>query len=181
MGAYAAIYRSYPALTKDFRDSHEYYRVASSVATQHIRSGRVLFESSCKPCNMWRGIWFLCFHASSYMCLLGPAWCKLFSVIFITLFARHVSDVIHIHPQERYIMYMQMIQVSARARALTCTICIYIIYRSWGWMCITSETCRANSVIKIALNNLHQAGPSKPIRRYLFTNNKSSLQLTRDK
>jgi len=31
-------------------------------------------------------------------------------------------------------------------------------------MCITSETCRAKSVIKkLALNNLHQAGPSKPI------------------
>ena len=30
-------------------------------------------------------------------------------------------------------------------------------------MCITSETCRANSVIKTALNNLHQAGPNKPI------------------
>ena len=45
--------------------------------------------------------------------------------------------------------------------ALTCTICMYILYRSWGWMCITSETCRANSVIKITLNNLHQAGPNK--------------------
>ena len=33
---------------------------------------------------------------------------------FITLFALHVSDIIHIHPQERHIMYMQMIQVSAR-------------------------------------------------------------------
>ena len=33
---------------------------------------------------------------------------------FITLFAPHVSDVIHIHPQEHHIMYMQMIQVSAR-------------------------------------------------------------------
>ena len=30
-------------------------------------------------------------------------------------------------------------------------------------MCITSETCRAKSVIKLTLNNLHQAGPSKPI------------------
>ena len=29
-------------------------------------------------------------------------------------FALHVSDVIHIHPQERHIMHMQMIQVSAR-------------------------------------------------------------------
>jgi len=30
-------------------------------------------------------------------------------------------------------------------------------------MCITSETCRAKSVIKkLALNNLHQAGLSKP-------------------
>jgi len=28
-------------------------------------------------------------------------------------------------------------------------------------MCITSETCRANSVIRTALNNLHQAGPNK--------------------
>ena len=28
-------------------------------------------------------------------------------------------------------------------------------------MCITSETRRANSVIKTALNNLHQAGPNK--------------------
>jgi hypothetical protein len=100
--------------------------------------------------------------------LLGPAWCKLFSVIFITLFALHVSDVIHIHPQERHIMYMQMIQVSARARALTCTICMYIIYRSWGWMCITSETCRADSVIKTAQNNLHQAGPNKTHIRHLL-------------
>ena len=46
--------------------------------------------------------------------LLGPACCKLFSAVFITLFALHVSDVIHIHPQERYKMYMQMVQVSAR-------------------------------------------------------------------
>ena len=46
--------------------------------------------------------------------LLGPAWCKLFSAVFITLFALHVSDVIHIHPQERYRMYRQMVQVSAR-------------------------------------------------------------------
>ena len=46
-------------------------------------------------------------------------------------------------------------------RALTCTICMYILYRSWGWMCTTSETCRANSAIKTALNNLHQAGPNK--------------------
>ena len=38
---------------------------------------------------------------------------------------------------------------------------MYILYRSWGWMCITSETCRAKSVIKTALNNLHQAGPNK--------------------
>ena len=30
-------------------------------------------------------------------------------------------------------------------------------------MCTTCETCRANSVIKTALNNLHQAGPNKPI------------------
>ena len=44
---------------------------------------------------------------------------------------------------------------------LTCSICMYILYRSWGWMCITSETCRANSVIKTALNNLHQVGPNK--------------------
>jgi hypothetical protein len=35
-------------------------------------------------------------------------------------------------------------------------------------MCITSETCRANSVIKTALNNLHQAGPNKT-RWYLST------------
>ena len=28
-------------------------------------------------------------------------------------------------------------------------------------MCTTSETCRANSVIKTAPNNLHQAGPNK--------------------
>ena len=31
-------------------------------------------------------------------------------------------------------------------------------------MCITSETCRAKKCNKkLALNNLHQAGPSKPI------------------
>ena len=38
--------------------------------------------------------------------LLGPAWCKLFCAVFITLFALHVSDVVHIHPQERYKMMM---------------------------------------------------------------------------
>ena len=46
--------------------------------------------------------------------LLGPAGYKLFSAVFITLFALHVSDVIHTHPQERYKMYMHMVQVSAR-------------------------------------------------------------------
>jgi len=34
-------------------------------------------------------------------------------------------------------------------------------------MCIASETCRANSVIKTELNNLHQAGPNKT--QLLFT------------
>ena len=36
-------------------------------------------------------------------------------------------------------------------------------------MCITSETCRANSVIKTALNNLHQAGPNKTHYELPFT------------
>ena len=35
-------------------------------------------------------------------------------------------------------------------------------------MCITSETCRANSVIKTALNNLHRAGPNKTHSRERF-------------
>ena len=125
---------------------------------------------------------------NSLWVLLGPAWCKLFSAVFITLSALQVSDVIHIHPQERYKMYVQMVQVSVmflhsvfkkifldllnivhiiwhclllHYSAITCAICMYILYSSWGWMCITSETCRANSVIKTALNNLHQAGPNK--------------------
>ena len=71
--------------------------------------------------------------------LLGPAWCKLFSAVFITLFALHVSDVIHIHPQERYKMYVQMVQVSAR-------VSWPVPRRVW---------------IPTALNNLHQAGPNK--------------------
>ena len=93
--------------------------------------------------------------------LLGPAWCKLFSTVFITLFALHVSDVIHIHPQGRAVGNQTRRGTGQLTRALTCTICMYILYRSWGWMCITSETCRANSVIKTTLNNLHQAGPNK--------------------
>ena len=32
-------------------------------------------------------------------------------------------------------------------------------------MYITSETCRVKKVNKITLNNLHQAGPSKPINK----------------
>ena len=33
-----------------------------------------------------------------------------------------------------------------------------------GWMCITSETCRARKKCnKITLDNLHQAGPDKPM------------------
>jgi hypothetical protein len=117
--------------------------------------------------------------------LLGPAWCKLFSAVFFTLFALHVSDVIHIHPQERYKIYMQMVQVSARVswpvhsgqltRALSCTICMYILYRSWGWMCITSETCRADSVIKTAQNNLHQAGPNKTHIWWCMEKQKSNI------
>ena len=35
-------------------------------------------------------------------------------LFYYTFFTLHVSDVIYIHPQERHIMYMQMIQVSAR-------------------------------------------------------------------
>jgi len=40
-------------------------------------------------------------------------------------------------------------------------------------MCTTSETCRANSVIKTALNNLHHAGPNKtllilPLRKIFY-------------
>ena len=42
-------------------------------------------------------------------------------------------------------------------------------------MCTTSETCRANSVIKTALNNLHQAGPNK-------THNKmSSIKIKKER
>ena len=64
-----------------------------------------------------------------------------------------------------------MVQVSA----LTCTICMYILYRSWGWMCTTSETCRANGVIKTALNNLHQAGPNKIHIWWCMETQKSNL------
>ena len=35
-------------------------------------------------------------------------------LFYYTFFTLHVSDVIHIHPQERHIMYMQLTQVSAR-------------------------------------------------------------------
>ena len=42
-------------------------------------------------------------------------------------------------------------------------------------MCITSETCRAKSVIKKALNNLHQAGPNKPIYGDAWKHKKSNI------
>ena len=67
----------------------------------------------------------------------------------------------NIHPSSGAIYNVHADGTGQLTRALTCTICMYIIYRSWGWMYITSETCRANSVIKTALNNLHQAGPNK--------------------
>ena len=35
-------------------------------------------------------------------------------LFYYTFFTLHVSDVIYIHPQERLIMHMQMIQASAR-------------------------------------------------------------------
>ena len=35
-------------------------------------------------------------------------------------------------------------------------------------MCITSETCTADSVIKTAQNNLRQAGPNKTHINYMF-------------
>ena len=41
-------------------------------------------------------------------------------------------------------------------------------------MYITSETCRANSVIKTALNNLHQAGPNSP---YMMMHGNTKLKL----
>ena len=47
--------------------------------------------------------------------------------------------------------------------------CMCIIWRSWGWMCITSETCRVKKCNKITLNNFHQAGPIKPIELSVFT------------
>jgi len=43
-------------------------------------------------------------------------------------------------------------------------------------MCITSETCRANSVIKTALNNLHQAGPNNVL--YCFRTLRKDGQCT---
>jgi len=61
--------------------------------------------------------------------------------------------------------------------AFTCTICKYILYRSWGWMCITSETCRADSVIKRAQNNLHQAGPNKTHIWWCMETQKSKLKI----
>ena len=45
-------------------------------------------------------------------------------------------------------------------------------------MCITSETCRANSVIKTALNNLHQADPKKTPYMMMHGNTKINLQVT---
>jgi len=35
-------------------------------------------------------------------------------LFYYTFFALHFSDVIHIHLQERHIMHMQLIQLSAR-------------------------------------------------------------------
>ena len=82
-------------------------------------------DSIVRTCKTMRRVWVL----------LGPAWCKLFCAVFITLFALHVSDVIHIHPQERYKMYMQMVQVSARVswpvpRRIVPNSCIYFVHFS---------------------------------------------------
>ena len=44
-------------------------------------------------------------------------------------------------------------------------------------MYITSETCRADSVIKTAQNNLHQAGPSKPIYNDAWGEKKKKLYI----
>jgi len=48
-------------------------------------------------------------------------------------------------------------------------------------MCTTSETCRANSVIKTTLNNLHEAGPNKTqackYSHYFLSRNSTTKQM----
>jgi len=77
-----------------------------------------------KALGEWRRDWRL-YHSTIYLkwltsniqnlCgFIGTSLMQTVYCYFITLFfTLHVSDVIHIHPQERHIMYMQMVQVSA--------------------------------------------------------------------
>jgi hypothetical protein len=120
---------------------------------------------------------------------------------FITLFVLHVSDVIHIHPQERHIMYMQMIQVSARViwraprrvwlfqlgswkpdtawNGSTHT-CTYLYHLHVHYMTLLRmdvyyiRNMWSKKCNKITLNNLHQAGPNKSMSGSKFRENRVS-------
>jgi hypothetical protein len=69
-------------------------------------------------------------------------------LFYYTFFTLHVSDVIYIHPQERHIMRRHGVERVNSPVHLPVSDCMCILWRSWGWMYITSETCRAKSVIK---------------------------------
>ena len=66
--------------------------------------------------------------------LLGRAWCKLFSAVFITLFALHVSDVIHIHPQEQLESRRAVEQVNLHVHLPVPSACTFYIAPEDGYV-----------------------------------------------
>ena len=86
---------------------------------------------------------------------LRPAWCNYLVFYYTFFFALHASDVTHIHPQEHRYVH------AGGTRKCTCgdlfpgssspNACTYRC--SWGWMWVTSETCRAKKKCNKTLNN----------------------------
>ena len=111
-----------------------------------------------------------CCYRGWYLGLLRPVWCKLFSVTLLH-FPCSTCFGCNIHPSSgasynahaagtfkctcELTRSMPNLASNWKAdtawncqltRALTCTGCMCIIWRSWGWMYIASETCRAGEV-----------------------------------
>ena len=133
------------------------------------RSGAISYKFVLSHANVKANTQWVYWDQLDANCLV------LFYYTFSTL---HVSDVIHIHPQERHIMHMP--DTAWNGSTHTCT---YLYQAACALYDAPEDGCVLHpkhlewkKCNKITLNNLHQAGPSKPIIYDIWGSHGSNYQ-----